>query len=341
MMLSMPSPTHARPEGWTGWEVALAAIYVLLCPLIGMFAFVEIYQTVTHLVHPWFGDWAWIVPASAEGMFTALYAGWVLLELRDDPPRRVRLILAAFLCACGLASYSLNITAAAGILPDAVAHAIVVTAFFGVLIFGKVLVRRLKVTPAQRALDLAMADARQHAIDLVRDRRGLPWRLRVPSLLRRQILTGRLPDEVRSEVEMHVRMSHTSGWEGTVRAWVFRELNVPALAAQADAEARAAIAASTVPVPPQGVPETVREPRPAASPKARPQARSEPALRLPAAKSRSMSAAGLVPHVSAMLEAYGAVSQARVKRDLHVSTEKAAEALRLAKRSRTVVAMRG
>jgi hypothetical protein len=37
-----------------------------------------------------------------------------------------------------------------------------------------------------------------------------------------------------------------------------------------------------------------------------------------------------------MLEEYGTVSQARVKRDLHVSTEKAAEALRLAKRPRPV-----
>ena len=242
-------PSHARPEGWTVPQVILAVAYVVLCPLIGAFAFVEIYQTVTHLVHPWFGDWAWIVPASAEGMFTALYAGWVLLELRDDPPRRVRVILAVFLTACGLASYTLNIWAAHGIIPDALAHAIVVTAFFGVLIFGKVLVRRLKVTASARALEAAMADARQYAIDLCRSLRGPAWRYRIPSLLRRQILAGRLADEVRSEVSLKVSMGRTSGWEETVRSWVLRELEIGAQAETDAQRVRQDIARRALPAP--------------------------------------------------------------------------------------------
>lgn len=327
---------HAR-EGWTSPQLALAAVYVTLCPLIGLFAFVEIYQTVTHLVNPWFGNWDWTVPASAEGMFTALYAGWVLLELRDDPPARVRLVLGAFLSACGLASYALNIWAAHGIVPDALAHAIVVTAFFGVLIFGKVLVRRLKVTPAERKTEAAMTDARQHAIDLLRDRRGLLWRWRVPSLLRRQVLAGRLPDEVRSEVSLKVGAGRTSGWEETVRAWVFRELSIDLIAAAAEEKAAAGIAGN----PPGGehrdTRETAPQARPAARSGARPEARPGPALKLPASRSRNMTPGDLEPHVSAMLEAYGQVSQARVKRDLHVSTEKAAEALKLARQKRTVV----
>lgn len=331
--------TSHRREGWTIPQLGLAGVYVLLCPLIGFFAFVEIYQNVTHLVHPWFGDWAWIVPFSAEGMFTALYAGWVLLELRDDPPRRVGLILAAFLTACGLASYTLNVWTAHGIIPDALAHASVVTAFFGVLIFGKVLVRRLKVTAAERALESGMADARQHAVDLCRSVRGIFWRWRIPSLLRRQITSGRLCDEVRSAVEMQVSIGRTSGWNEAVRKWVFTELRIDLVAAAADQEAVREIARSSAPSEPVSVPEAAPEAVREARPAPRPEARSGPALRLAASKSRSMSAADLVSHVSAMLEEYGTVSQARVKRDLHVSTEKAAEALRLAKRERTVVPM--
>lgn len=330
---------HAR-EGWTIPQLALAGVYVLLCPLIGFFAFVEIYQNVTHLVHPWFGDWAWIVPFSAEGMFTALYAGWVLLELRDDPPRRVGLILAAFLTACGLASYTLNVWTAHGIIPDALAHASVVTAFFGVLLFGKVLVHRLKVTAAERAMETAMADARQYAIDLCRSVRGIFWRWRIPSLLRRQIITGRLPDEVREAIGLQVRMSRTSGWNEAVRKWVFAELRIDLVAAAADQEAVREIARSTSP----SVSETTPETRPQDAQDAsrdrlqdRPPARSGPVLKLSARASRDMSPDDLAEHVLAMMEEYGTVTVARVKRDLHVGAEKASEALRLAKQKRTVV----
>jgi hypothetical protein len=178
-------------------------------------------------------------------------------------------------------------------------------------------------------LAAALADARQHAVDLCRDRKGIFWRWGVPALLRRQILAGRLPDEVREAVRQKVSDGATGGWEAAVRAWVFRELNISAQAARADREAVASIAGSE----PQSVPDASPKPRP----EARAEPRSGPALKLAASKSRNMTAGELEPHVSAMLEAYGQVSQARVKRDLHVSTEKAAEALRLARRNRTVV----
>lgn len=69
---------------------------------------------------------------------------------------------------------------------------------------------------------------------------------------------------------------------------------------------------------------------PPSTPGDRPQARRRPALKLAASKSRSMSAADLMPHVKAMLGEYGSVSMARVKSDLHIGSDKAAEALRLA-----------
>jgi len=65
-------------------------------------------------------------------------------------------------------------------------------------------------------------------------------------------------------------------------------------------------------------------------PEASPPDRRRVALKLPASKSRSMTAAQLARHVGAMLDAYGHVSQPRIKTDLHVGTEKAAEALRIA-----------
>jgi Protein of unknown function (DUF2637) len=85
--------------------------------------------------------------------------------------------------------------------------------------------------------------------------------------------------------------------------------------------------------------ETLSRARREARPKPRLEHAPAPALKLAASKSRSMVPSELEPHVTAMLEAYGDVSQAQIKRDLHVSTAKAAEALRLAKRARTVVPM--
>lgn len=347
-------PTHRK--GWTASESALAVIYALLCPLIGVFAFVEIYQTVTHLVHPWFGDWAWIVPASAEGMFTALYIGWVLLELRDDPPRRVRYLTAGFLAACGLGSYWLNIYAAHGVVPSAVAHGVVVTAFFGVLIFGKVLLRRLNVTPSQRAMEGAMGDARQYAIDLVRAEKGLLWRWRgdIPSLLRRYILTGRLSHEVREAVRLAVSIGRTSGWEAAVREWVFGPdgLSLATLARETSRMAVSDIARQargSEPEPELGaspaaenVPEAAPQARSQARPKRVPEHASKAALKLAPGLARGMSPDKVAEHVIAMIEEYGDASVNRVKKDLCVGTEKATAALEIAKRemrSRTVVPM--
>jgi hypothetical protein len=322
-------PTHARSENWTLTQALLGSACCVLGIGIAVLGFIDIYLTVTHLLHPLWGAWSWTVILLGEGSFTGSYLGWLLLDLRDRPPARVRAFLACYLSSFAAGSLLLNLYAGQGTVPGVVSHAIVVVAFFGYLIFVKVLVRRLSADPDARALETGLADARQHAIDLVHDRKGVLWRYRVPSLLRRQILTGRLPDEVRREVTLKVGAGATGGWEATVRAWVLRELNLPALAERADAEAVADITRSA----PASEPETASQARPAARGEARP----GPALRLAASRSRSMSASDLEPHVSAMLEAYGTVSQARVKRDLHVSTEKAAEALRLAKRDRTVV----
>lgn len=324
-------PEHARAEGWTVPQAALGAAVGVLGVAVAILGFIDIYLTITHLLHAIWGDWAWTVIVLGEGSAAGSYLGWLLLDLKDRPPRRVQVFLAVYLTAFMAGSLVLNLYAGRGSVPGLVSHAVVVAAFFGYLIFVKILVARLSADARTRAMEQAVTDARRHAIDLCRDQKGVLWRFRVPSLLRRQILTGRLPDEVRVAVAEHVRAGRTAGWEAKVREWVFRELRIDLIAAAASEKAARDIAASTPPGEPESAPE--------ARPGARPETRSGPALKLAASKSRGMSSAELEPHVTAMLEAYGTVSEARVKKDLHVGTEKAREALRLAKGGDNVVSI--
>jgi hypothetical protein len=231
--------SHRNTGSWTFWECTLAAAYGLLCVLVGFFAFIEIYFTVTHLVHPWMGDWAWIVPASAEGMFTGLYAGWLLLDLKDTPPREVTWMLGSLLAASAAGSYWLNIYAARGIVPDAIAHVIVVTAFYGVLVMAKILVRRLRTTPEERAARTALADAQAHARDMLRSGLGFWWRFRAPVLLRRQLRSGRLPAKVTEAVASGARFGGSTVWEPAVETWIAAAVTVPERTAEVLRAARA------------------------------------------------------------------------------------------------------
>jgi len=245
---------HRAGGGWTAWELGLAAVYGLLCAAVGFFAFVEIYFTVTHLVHQWMGDWAWIVPASAEGMFTGLYAGWLLLDLKDTPPRAVTWMLGALLTASAAGSYWLNIYAARGAVPDAIAHVIVVTAFYGQLLFAKILVRRLKVTPEERAAAVTLADAQAHARDMLRSGLGLSWRFRAPVLLRRQLLSGRLPAKVMEAIGSGARYGGATVWEPAVEAWIAAAVTLPERTAEVLRAARAEASAPPPATPSQDPP---------------------------------------------------------------------------------------
>jgi hypothetical protein len=324
--------SHARgtrPAAWRVLRAVIIAAGALLAPLF----FADMFLTVTSLVRPSFGWWAWTVPAATEGSFIVLYLLDLLLQWAGKPMGWLRAAPYPFAGA----SLLLNVYASRGSLPGMTGHGVVTVAFFLPLLAGEAAVRSLSRSEDDIVLAAALADARQHAIDLCRDRRGRLWRWQVPVLLRRQVLAGRLPDEVRTEVTVRAGAGRTSGWEAVVRTWVLRELNLPALAAKADSEAVAGIARGTSP----GEPGTVPGASPQARPEPRPGARAAPVLRLAASKSRSMSGSELEPYVAAMLEAHGdaAVTQVRVKRDLHVSTDKAREALRLAKRNRSVVQM--
>jgi len=149
-------------------------------------------------------------------------------------------------------------------------------------------------------------------------------------------------EQVRRAAIARLRSVHGSRWKSRADSAVVWQL-VHGIDVERASEAVSALApgppAGEPAARPGGRPEASVQARPGARPQASPEHGPEFALRLTAARSRSMSPAGLAPHVSAMLETYGPVSQARIKRDLHVSTEKAAEALRIARRERTVVPM--
>jgi len=189
---------------------------------------------------------------------------------------------------------------------------------------------------------------------------SLAWRRTLPPTLRYQLATGLLPPEVAGK-----------DWQATVAEHVRKQIclldeahpevrreyashdapvsspPVPEALPQARPAARPEVTrehasqdapVSSPPVP-EVVPEVVPEALPQARPAARPEAPAVPALKLPASRSRSMTPADLEPHVAAMLQAYGNVPVPRIKADLHVGTEKASEALRLARRNRRVVAI--
>jgi hypothetical protein len=223
---------HAR-KAWTGAEMILGTAVMLLGFAIAVLGFLDIYLSITHLLHPIWGDWSWTVIVLGEGSFAGCYLGWLLLVLRDRLPARVRVFLVAYLAVFASGSLVLMTYAGRGSLPGIASHVIVVAAFYGFLLFVKVLIHRLSADPAERAFEEELADARQHAIDLVRDRCGIFWRFTAPRLLRRQITSGRFPHAVMAAVRDSLK-EYGQSWEPAVGTWI-----ADGLAVRVKAETRA------------------------------------------------------------------------------------------------------
>jgi hypothetical protein len=321
-------------------RVLVILVGVGLSPLF----FADMFANVRHLLLPGMGSRSWIVPAATEGSFLFLFLLDVLLLLARKPQMWLR--WAPFLFAA--MSLALNIWGGHGSVLLSIGYGAVTLAFFVPIVAGEQAIRAMSVSDEDVRTDEEMKAAMRYASDLVRSRVG--WRRwHAPALLRIQIRHSRPPAAVAAAIRDGASFGGAAKWEEPVEKWVVRSLTRnAALAARMAAEEQAIGAASGPPAgapggTPRSEPDAVPGTRPAASSGARPGARpaqaSGPALRLAASKSRNMSPADLEPHVSAMLRAYGNVSQARVKRDLHVSTEKAAEALKMARQKRTVVPM--
>lgn len=263
-MDGMAKAKHARPAGWNALLIALITAAVILSPAF----FIVMFRTVTALVRPSFGIWAWTVPVATEGSFLILYGLDILLEWARKPKGWLRWTPYPFAAA----SLALNVWAYLGSPPGMIGHAVITVAFFIPVIAAESAVRDLAVSGEELALRAAVADARQYAADLCRDRRGRMWRWRVPVLLRTQVLTGRLPDEVTQAITALLAEDRTSGWQAAVRGWVLGADGL-ALSVQADVSSRRvteditgelpAVSPAPLPAPPAGAaPSPVPAPRP-------------------------------------------------------------------------------
>src|SRR5216684_3769831 len=207
------SPRHGqRTTGWHVLKCLIITATVLLAPVF----FIVMFLTVNRLLRPSFGHWAWTVPVATEACFVIAYLLGILLEWAGKPMEWLRFVPWLFAAA----SLVLNVWASIGAVPGMIGHAVVTVAFFLPLIAGEAAVRSLARSEEDVKLTAEMADARRYALDLVRDRKGLLWRFRVPSLLRTQILRSRPPAAVVSAVQDGARFGGAAKWEAAVEAWI-------------------------------------------------------------------------------------------------------------------------
>lgn len=203
-------------KGWTVPQVALAAVVVVTVAALAPLFFADLFVTVNHLLGPSFGWWAWTVPLATEVSFVVLYLLAVLLMLRGKPGRGLAWVPYLFAAA----SLWLNVAAAHGDHAAMVGHAVMVAAFFAPILAAKAAVRSLSVSDEDMALRRAMADARRYAIDLLHAELGWRWRATAPRLMRRQVVTGRLPHAVTAAVRESLTSAYADPWESVLEAWV-------------------------------------------------------------------------------------------------------------------------
>lgn len=208
-------PRHTAGQSRSSWPLLRTVIIALAAMLAPVF-FLDMFLTVTHLLGPSFHRWAWTVPAATEGSFTVLYLLDLYLQQVRKPMGWLRWAPYPF----AVASLFLNVYASWGNIPAMTGHAVVTVAFFLPLLAAEAAVRSLSVSEATVRLTAEMADARRYALDLVRDRKGLWWRLKVPSLLKRQILHCRPPASVAAAVRDGLQFGGAEKWEPAVEEWV-------------------------------------------------------------------------------------------------------------------------
>lgn len=329
----------------TGGQKSLAALIVLLALAVTPVFFIVMFITVNTMLGPFFDGWAWTVPVATEATFMLLFLWAILTEWLRRPKRALWIAPYPF----AFLSAFLNVWAAHGSIPGMAGHLAVTLAFFTPVTFAKTGVRSMLVTDEERARALALADAQAHARDMLRSALGVMWKYRAPVLLRRQLRSGRLPAKVLEAVENGARSGGASVWEPAVEGWIASAATLPERTAEALRAARSEASRPTPPSMPEPAPEAPPErpvgqeaPVPETPPEARPRARSahapRPALKLAAARSRSMPPDKLAEHVDAMLDEYGeGVSVNRIKADLSVGTDKAKAALEIARGNRARV----
>ena len=112
--------------------------------------------------------------------------------------------------------------------------------------------RKIRKAKAPGEEEIARADARRYAIDLLRAELGRRWRLSAPRLMRRQVVTGRLPHAVTAAVRESVSSPYADPWEPVVERWVVDGLTKGVKVAAEVTREKQAIRASAVASEPAG-----------------------------------------------------------------------------------------
>jgi hypothetical protein len=153
-----------------------------------------------------------------------------------------------------------------------VGHAAVTVAFFLPVLAAEAAIDSMAFTSADMAFHREMTDAMRYARDLIRDQKGIVWRLRVPALLRVQATRRRPPAAVAMAVAEGAEGAGAAAWETPVDDWVTSGLTRREKVAEKvttertkvrvnAAEERRALEASTAPQP-----DASEEPQPDAQP---------------------------------------------------------------------------
>lgn len=234
-----PAPRpEVRPAALTRGQRVLAGFAAALGLGLAPMFFIVMFITVNELLGPYFSGWAWTVPIATETTFVLLTVLAVLFEwMRRPVPALWRL---PYLFA-GLSVF-MNVWAYRSSPAGIAGHLAVTAAFFIPMGFAKTTVRKLIVTPAERARAASLADARAHAYDVLRAAFGVLWRIRTPVLLRRQLRSGRLPAAVLGAVGT----CDAGVWEPAVQAWITAAVTLPGQVGKALRAAAAVPAAVTV-----------------------------------------------------------------------------------------------
>jgi hypothetical protein len=247
----MTAPKLSGGQRWLA--VGVVTLGLALTPI----AFGVMYVTVTDLLRASFGTLAWTVPVGTEVGFLGLFLADLLLEWIHKPLRWLH--AAPYVLAA--VSLCLNALAARGSLAATLGHAVLPLVFFGYLLAAKAVVRRLVADDDARRHEVALADARAHAHDILRSAFGVFWRLHAPVLLRRQLRSGRLPAKVLEAIESGARFGGATVWEPAVEAWITTAVVLPerfagvlaAARAEASQSAPASVIRSALEVAPGGI----------------------------------------------------------------------------------------
>lgn len=207
-----PDDDGRRHWGRAALICVITGLGVALMPVF----FADMFRTVSHLLSPWFGRWAWTVPAATEGSFALLYLLDLLLQMEGKPMGWLRFAPYPF----ALASLTLNVYAGRGSIPATIGHGVITVAFFLPVLAGEGAVRRLSRTEAEIRLAAEADHALRHARDLARAARGIFWRFRVPSLLRVEITGKRPPAAVVAAIRAGSQDGGALKWEPAVARWV-------------------------------------------------------------------------------------------------------------------------